>query len=156
MQVSFGNRYPGRLQTYTNIEPDIKLWSVPLMSPQYPNQSGHSILTHEIRNFLQSWDSLGWIHHHILKLNCSFNEMWAQSSLLSFTAWMTVSYYHEWLNEYLNNFCVQSQCHVQPIVTPWTVAHQSPLSMGFSRQEYWSGLPFPSPLNNLICDNFTP
>ena len=30
-------------------------------------------------------------------------------------------------------------------VTPWTVARQSPLSMGFSRQEYWSGLPFPSP-----------
>ena len=31
------------------------------------------------------------------------------------------------------------------LVTPWTVAHQDPLSMGFSRQEYWSGLPFPSP-----------
>ena len=30
-------------------------------------------------------------------------------------------------------------------VTPWTVAHQAPLSMGFSRQEYWSGLPFPTP-----------
>ena len=31
------------------------------------------------------------------------------------------------------------------LVTPWSVAHQAPLSMGFSRQEYWSGLPFPSP-----------
>ena len=31
------------------------------------------------------------------------------------------------------------------LATPWTVARQSPLSMGFSRQEYWSGLPFPSP-----------
>ena len=30
-------------------------------------------------------------------------------------------------------------------VTPWTVAHQAPLSMEFSRQEYWSGLPCPSP-----------
>ena len=30
-------------------------------------------------------------------------------------------------------------------VTPWTVAYQAPPSMGFSRQEYWSGLPFPSP-----------
>ena len=29
--------------------------------------------------------------------------------------------------------------------TPWTVIHQAPLSMGFPRQEYWSGLPFPSP-----------
>ena len=34
---------------------------------------------------------------------------------------------------------------VRLCATPWTVAHQSPLSMGFSRQEYWSGLPFPSP-----------
>ena len=34
---------------------------------------------------------------------------------------------------------------VQLFVTPWTVAHQAPLSMGFSRQEYLSGLPFPSP-----------
>ena len=31
------------------------------------------------------------------------------------------------------------------LVTPWTVACQAPLSMGFPRQEYWSGLPFPSP-----------
>ena len=35
--------------------------------------------------------------------------------------------------------------HVQLFATPWTVAHQTPPSMGFSRQEYWSGLPFPSP-----------
>ena len=30
-------------------------------------------------------------------------------------------------------------------MTPWTAAHQAPLPMGFPRQEYWSGLPFPSP-----------
>ena len=35
--------------------------------------------------------------------------------------------------------------HVPLFVTPWTVAHQAPLSMGFSREEYWSGLPCPSP-----------
>ena len=34
---------------------------------------------------------------------------------------------------------------VQLFVTPWTTAHQAPLSMGFSRQEYWNELPFPSP-----------
>ena len=38
--------------------------------------------------------------------------------------------------------CVLSR--VRLFVTPWTVDHQAPLSMGFSRQEYWSGLPFPS------------
>ena len=35
--------------------------------------------------------------------------------------------------------------HVRLFAIPWTVAHQAPLSMGFSRQEYWSGLPFPPP-----------
>ena len=34
---------------------------------------------------------------------------------------------------------------VQLFVTPWTVAHQAPLSLEFSRQEYWSGVPCPSP-----------
>ena len=34
---------------------------------------------------------------------------------------------------------------VRLCATPWTVAHQDPPSMGFSRQEYWSGLPLPSP-----------
>ena len=36
-------------------------------------------------------------------------------------------------------------CHVQFFETPWTVARQTPLSMGFPTQEYCSGLPFPSP-----------
>ena len=40
---------------------------------------------------------------------------------------------------------MKSLSRVRLFVTPWTVAHQIPLSMGFSRQEYWSGLPFPSP-----------
>ena len=39
--------------------------------------------------------------------------------------------------------CVLS--HVRLFATLWTVAHQAPLSMGYSRQEYWSGLPFPPP-----------
>ena len=43
----------------------------------------------------------------------------------------------------LQTTCVLSR--VQLFATPWTVAHQAPLSIGFSRQEYWSGLPFPSP-----------
>ena len=42
---------------------------------------------------------------------------------------------------------VQLLSHVQLFATPWTVAHQALLSMGFSRQEYWSGLPFLSPEN---------
>ena len=40
---------------------------------------------------------------------------------------------------------VKSLSRVQLFATPWTVAYQVPSSMGFSRQECWSGLPFPSP-----------
>ena len=40
---------------------------------------------------------------------------------------------------------MKSLSHVRLFATPWTVTHQAPPSMGFSRQEYWSGLPFPSP-----------
>ena len=36
--------------------------------------------------------------------------------------------------------------HVRLLATPWTAAYQAPPSMGFSRQEYWSGVPLPSPL----------
>ena len=36
---------------------------------------------------------------------------------------------------------------VQLCATPWMAAHQTPPSLGFSRQEYWSGLPFPSPMH---------
>ena len=40
---------------------------------------------------------------------------------------------------------VKSLSHVQLFATPWTAAYQSPPSVGFSRQEYWSGEPLPSP-----------
>ena len=41
--------------------------------------------------------------------------------------------------------CAQSPSCVQLFATPWTIAHQAPLSLEFSRQKYWSGLQFPSP-----------
>ena len=44
------------------------------------------------------------------------------------------------------SICVFSHfSRVPPFATLWTIAHQAPLLMGFSRQEYWNGLPFPSP-----------
>ena len=45
----------------------------------------------------------------------------------------------------MSNMLVLSQSVVLDSATSWTIAHQVPLSMGFSRQEYWSGLPCPSP-----------
>ena len=43
--------------------------------------------------------------------------------------------------------CSVTQSCPTLFVIPWTIAHQAPLSMGFSRQEYWSGLPCPPPGN---------
>ena len=57
--------------------------------------------------------------------------------------------YFPFITEALDSFCiigeVKSLSRVWLFVTPWTVAYQVPPSMGFSMQEYWSGLPFPSP-----------
>ena len=52
------------------------------------------------------------------------------------------------LNASSLDVCAQWLSRVQLFATLWTVAHQAPLSMGFFRQEYWSGLPFP-PLGDL-------
>ena len=67
-------------------------------------------------------DNLVWDKPVILLELCSSSQRWARERFLS---------------------C----CSVQLFATPWTVARQVPLSMGFPRQEYWSGLPFPSPGN---------
>ena len=49
------------------------------------------------------------------------------------------------VSPYFMVYIVKSLSHVWLFATPWTVAYQAPPSMGFSRQEYWSALPFPSP-----------
>ena len=46
---------------------------------------------------------------------------------------------------------MKSLSHARLLATPWTGAHQAPLSMGFSRQEYWSGVPLPSPVLSGEC-----
>ena len=57
-----------------------------------------------------------------------------------------IFFIHSSVKEHLGCFCVlKSLSRVQLFATPWTVAYQAPPSMGFSRQEHWSGLPFLSP-----------
>ena len=55
--------------------------------------------------------------------------------------WVAISFSNAWKWKVK----VKSLSRVQPPGTPWTAAHQPPPSMGFSRQEYWSGVPLPSP-----------
>ena len=45
----------------------------------------------------------------------------------------------------INSVCMLGHSVVSNSATPWTAAHRVPLSMEFSKQEYWSGLPYPSP-----------
>ena len=55
----------------------------------------------------------------------------------------------------LQRMTVKLFSHVQLLATPWTVAYQAPPSIGFSRQEYWSGLPLPSPRVSIGPGNST-
>ena len=55
--------------------------------------------------------------------------------------WVAISFSNAWKWKVK----VKSLSHVQLFATPWTAAYQAPPSMGFSRQEYWSGVPLPSP-----------
>ena len=59
----------------------------------------------------------------------------------------------EWVAISFSNECkwkvkLKSLSHVRLLATPWTAAYQAPPSMGFSRQEYWSRVPLPSPASN--------
>ena len=56
--------------------------------------------------------------------------------------WVAISFSNAWKWKVK----VKSLSHVRLLATPWTAGHQAPLSMGFSRQEHWSGVPSPSPL----------
>ena len=56
--------------------------------------------------------------------------------------WVAISFSNAWKWKVKG----KSLSRVRLFVTPWTAAYQAPLSMGFSRQEYWSGVPSPSPL----------
>ena len=60
--------------------------------------------------------------------------------------WVAISFSNTWKWKVK----VKWLSRVRPSVTPWTAAYQAPLSMGFSRQEYWSEVPLPSPCSFII------
>ena len=59
--------------------------------------------------------------------------------------WVAISFFNAWKW----NVKVKSLSCVRLLATPWTAVYQAPPSMGFSRQEYWSGVPSPSPTDDL-------
>ena len=102
---------------------------------------------------------------NLLQYSCLENPMdkgsqvgyspWGPKVTNTHTHTQTHTYEIYWLYKLFSNQVIlerkqvlmyaQLLSRVRTFVTPWTVAHQAPLSMGFLRQEYWSGLPFPSP-----------
>ena len=62
--------------------------------------------------------------------------------------WVAISFSNAWKWKVK----VKSLGRIQLFATPWTAAHQAPPSVGFSRQEYWSGVPLPSPTRYTIPD----
>ena len=76
----------------------------------------------------------------INKQHIPVSELWSRRS----SAWSTLPTCS--VGKACSGACTLSHfSHVRLFQTPWTVARQAPLFMGFSRQEYWSGLSFPSP-----------
>ena len=75
--------------------------------------------------------------HHFIKFCVSFVCIYACTYKCNILLYIIKFNYVKWK--------CSSLSHVWLLVIPWTVAHQVPLSMEFSRQEHWSGLPFPSP-----------
>ena len=79
------------------------------------------------------WSSfLTYLFYHHDLVTCTWCCEFTGLPLSSFTS--------EWVSEW-----VKPLSRVRLFATPWTIAYQGPSSTGFSRQEYWSGLPFPSP-----------
>ena len=64
--------------------------------------------------------------------------------------WVAISFSNAWKWKVR----VKSLSRVRLFVTPWTAAYQAPPSVGFSRQEYWSGVPLPSPINDSLKVNY--
>ena len=65
--------------------------------------------------------------------------------------WVAISFSNAWKWKVK----VKSLSHIRLLATPWTTAYQAPPSMGFSRQEYWGGLPFPSPMHACMLSHFS-
>ena len=119
-----------------------------------------------VSTFCLLWILLLWTLAHMLMQTYVSNSLACVPCcriigmvILHLTFWEKAKLFPKWLHQFIvpsaryeySDFStplkvkVKSLSHVRLFATPWTVAYQAPLSMGFSRQEYWSGVPLPSP-----------
>ena len=135
---------------------DVSLQSLPLSSHCNLSISLYAIFPLCMWIFVSSYDILPfmWMYLNIFTFkNASY---WIGAYLSR--GWSHLNLLTSAKTEFLNTFTFtdariptyflgkqKCSCSVMSSSTPWTMAHQAPLSMGFSREKYWSGLPFPSP-----------
>ena len=83
-------------------------------------------------------------------MDCSLPGFSVHGILQAITLeWVAISFSNAWKWKVK----VKSLKRVRLLATPWTAAYQAPPSMGFSRQQYWSGVPLPSPTIYLVAVN---
>ena len=87
-----------------------------------------------------------WFRDHI-RVSCTAGSFFTTEPPGKPQTPLSLSYFQLFHQSCSHTFVVvnYSLSHVQLFLAPWTIAHQAPLSMGFPKQEYWSGLPFPFP-----------
>ena len=113
-----------------SLSPEACSNSCPLNRGCHPTISSSAVPSPPVLNFSHHQDLFQWVALHI-----RWSKYWTPSFSIS-----------------PSNECeVKSLNHVRLFATPWTVAYQTPPSMEFSSQEYWSGLPLPSPKTSLVC-----
>ena len=109
----------------------------------------------ELEMCLDKWSRERWCKGMLLLLLSRFSCFWLcdpidSSPSGSCVPWIFQARTLEWVSVSFSNAWkwkvkVKSLSRVRLLATPWTTAYQAPLPMVFSRQEYWSGLPLPSP-----------
>ena len=118
------------------------------------NPMGRATWQATVHGVAKSWASLSnWAHRSTQEIRKNYPMKFGVES--THTQAHTYSQVHVYTNTYVHWIMgkkyfllwreVKSLSQVWLFVTLWTVAHQAPLSMGFSKQEYWSRSPFPSP-----------
>ena len=97
------------------------------------------------------WGRANGVAKHILSFSLIFFFLWNSGYSHAFHSFL-IGFIHNLLEGCAVLSCAMLSLfsHVRLCVTQRTVAHQAPLFTGFSRQEYWSGLPFPSPIRRLL------